>query len=282
MGFILETRINGILYITIFYSTVEILIFSMLLYYKTSQGKDSSKQNGSLNNIEKYNQTDLNIDPDSRKVADLSKINRESLTFNKDILNDLYCPKKTEDTIEDGLSLVVNDMNSKIENTHRYDLMIFNVNLNDIRKINKTLIKFYGLINDGGFLVLPYKDLELVEDDIKVKSFFLMKTIKMFSYYVLRRAWPKIPLINKFYFSITKGKNRVMSRTEVWGRLSYCGFEIVKEIEKNGITYLIAQKMKTISDNPNPSYSPLITLNRVSLNGNIVKINKIRSMCPFS
>ena len=42
-----------------------------------------------------------------------------------------------------------------------------------------------------------------------------------------RRIMPKIAGLQKVYFSLTKGKGRLISRAELLGRLSFCGFEIV-------------------------------------------------------
>ena len=73
-----------------------------------------------------------------------------------------------------------------------------------------------------------------------------------------------------------------MSRVEVWGRLAYCGFDMVQEKVIGTEIYLIARKTKTPADNPKPSWYPVITLDRVGLYGQIIKIHKIRTMYPYS
>ena len=40
---------------------------------------------------------------------------------------------------------------------------------------------------------------------------------------------PKLKLTKSIYFIITKGKGRVLSKAETYGRLYSCGFEYVKE-----------------------------------------------------
>ena len=84
------------------------------------------------------------------------------------------------------------------------------------------------------------------------------------------------------YLALTKGRRRALSRVEVWGRLAYCGFDMVQEKVIGTEIYLIARKTKTPADNPKPSWYPVITLDRVGLYGQIIKIHKIRTMYPYS
>jgi lipopolysaccharide/colanic/teichoic acid biosynthesis glycosyltransferase len=101
-------------------------------------------------------------------------------------------------------------------------------------------------------------------------------------YYLYYRAFPKIPYLNKLYNLLSAGNNKVLSRAEVWGRLAYAGFDVENEIQQNDLNYFVARKELISSDNPNPSFYPIITLNRVSVGGSIVKIHKVRSMYPYS
>ena len=96
------------------------------------------------------------------------------------------------------------------------------------------------------------------------------------------RAFPKIPYLNVLYKLISGGRNKVISRAEILGRLFFSGFEVEKEIKNEGVCYLLARKTNTPSENPEPSFYPVIKLNRVSLYGHIIKIHKIRSMYPYS
>ena len=46
-------------------------------------------------------------------------------------------------------------------------------------------------------------------------------------HFIFHRVFPKIPITKQLYFIITKGKNRIFSKAEIFGRLSFCGFEMV-------------------------------------------------------
>src|SRR5690625_7067803 len=61
--------------------------------------------------------------------------------------------------------------------------------------------------------------------------------------FVLKSVMPKWKPTRKLYFSITKGRNRVLTQTEAKGRLVSCGFEIVsvKKIQYN--TWIVAAKL---------------------------------------
>jgi hypothetical protein len=84
------------------------------------------------------------------------------------------------------------------------------------------------------------------------------------------------------YFALSRGRNQVISRAELFGRLSFCGFKITAW-EKNGNTlYFLARKAKVPSVDENPSYGPLIRLKRVGYQGQIIFVNKLRTMHPYS
>jgi lipopolysaccharide/colanic/teichoic acid biosynthesis glycosyltransferase len=100
--------------------------------------------------------------------------------------------------------------------------------------------------------------------------------------FVLRRILPKLPVFKKVYFFMTRGKNRVISKAETLGRLSFCGFRVVATKEIDNSLYFIVQCDKNPSLVKNPSYGPIIKLKRIGLNGEPVYIRKLRTMHPYS
>jgi len=91
-----------------------------------------------------------------------------------------------------------------------------------------------------------------------------------------------LPILKQFYFFLTDGKNRALSKAEAFGRLYFCGYEVIAEKEIDKHLWFIARKVKTVSIDQNPSYSPLIKLPRIGLNGNVINIYKFRTMYPYS
>lgn len=109
--------------------------------------------------------------------------------------------------------------------------------------------------------------------------------INWFVYYfdtLFTRVFPKLRLTKKLYFYLTKGKGRVISKAETFGRLYSCGFQIIdeKSIEKN--QYFVAKKVKNPIYDCNPSYGPIVKLKRIGKDNKQIFVYKLRTMHPFS
>jgi len=100
--------------------------------------------------------------------------------------------------------------------------------------------------------------------------------------FFLNRIIPRIPYLEDLYYYLTKGQLHVISDVEVLGRLSFCGFEIVDFTNIDGLTYFVAIKVKEPVTQVNPTYYPLIKLNRVGQHGEIIGIYKLRTLHPYS
>jgi len=72
------------------------------------------------------------------------------------------------------------------------------------------------------------------------------------------------------------------SKDEVFGRLNFSGYKITAENMIGNTLYFVAQKLNTISTEETPSYSPIIKLKRVGLDGKIITVYKFRTMYPYS
>ncbi len=100
--------------------------------------------------------------------------------------------------------------------------------------------------------------------------------------FVLHRVIPRIPYLEDLYYYITNGEFHAISESEVMGRLVYCGFEIIDIRSINGLSYFVAMKTKEPRTGENPSYYPVIKLNRVGQHGKIISVYKLRTMHPYS
>ena len=246
------------------YYAVEIIIYLFIIKIKST--KEYKKEEIE---IKKYKQEKFNIE--TVNYVDLDAVSQEKLQFGKKVLLDLYDADKAS---KKG-HYSIDDLNKEV------DLLIINESVNNIKDINSFFKNCHDKVTVGGFVVVSYTNLEDIES--KINSYKgVIKFFKKVKFYVFDRAFPKLPVLQKIHSLVTKGKKKVISRTEVWGRLLYHGFDVKKEIREGDKMYLIAQKDRTISENPSPSYAPLIRLNRVSMYGNLVKIYKVRSMYPYS
>lgn len=154
--------------------------------------------------------------------------------------------------------------------------------INDIRRINQFFIQVNENLVPGGYFV----GCALTKESRKER--FLRKypkPINWFLYlndFVFSRIIPKTPLLKELYFSITKGENRIISSTEILGRLYFCGFDQVVSTTIDGYYYFAFRKVRRYREDANPSYGLLIRMNRVGFRGKIIPVFKLRTMHPYS
>ena len=167
-------------------------------------------------------------------------------------------------------------------NSFQYASIVNLDNSNDIRYINKFFENVNKNLLDSG---LYYGKAETFQNrrnaKLKKYSSFVNWFIYVFDM-LFKRILPKLPITKKIYFSITKGKARVMSKAEIFGRLYSCGFEIVEEVNINNILFFVAKKIKEPFFDKNPTYGPIITLNRVGKGKKLFKVYKLRTMHPYA
>ena len=109
---------------------------------------------------------------------------------------------------------------------------------------------------------------------------FLYSIILPF-YFIFRRVFPKIAITKQIYFILTNGRNRVLSKSEVLGRLSFCGYELIDECSYDDRIYFICKKKNTIS-NENFLHTPIVKLKRIGYLGKLIYVYKLRTMYPYS
>ena len=154
--------------------------------------------------------------------------------------------------------------------------------VNDVRWVNK----FFEEVNThlvNGSLYLGAVE---ISEQRKARIYrTLPKAFAAFVYvidFILRRVLPKLNLTKGFYFLVTDGRNRVMSKAEVLGRLVSCGFEIENLKTIGDTLYFVARKIKDPVYDLKPSYGPLFKMRRVGKNGKIIQVYKFRTMHPYA
>lgn len=154
--------------------------------------------------------------------------------------------------------------------------------INDIRLLNQYFLKVYQSLMPGGYFVGEAHTIRTHREWVYDKFPRLLAHFIYTLDFCYNRVMPKLPWLKNVYFALTKGKNRIISKTEVMGRLYFCGFEIVAEREINKRFCFIARKVKTPSLDTSPTYGPIVTLKRSGFNGKVVHIYKFRTMHPYS
>ena len=154
--------------------------------------------------------------------------------------------------------------------------------LNDIRRVNQYFLDVQRFLLPGGCFIGYAHTIRTHHQWVYGKFPRQLGHLIYAADFVLHRVIPKLPYVKKLYFLATRGRNRVLSRAELLGRLSFCGFDIVAEREIDKRLWVIARKVKSPSFETNPTYGPLVSLNRVGYKGEVIRVYKLRTMHPYS
>lgn len=173
-------------------------------------------------------------------------------------------------------------VNLQMNPNYHYSTIIQLERLNNRRGINKTLATINEKLPDNGIFVCCF------ESKSTYKSRMLKSYSKGFNYFIytfdflFRRVLPKIFFTRKLFYFFTGGKNRILSKTEVMGRLYCFGYKVIMEKKINGLTYVFARRVRQPEPIQKRIYGPLIRLNRFGKNGLPFKVYKMRTMHPYS
>tara|TARA_B110000902_G_scaffold153600_1_gene176422 strand:- start:452 stop:1390 length:939 start_codon:yes stop_codon:yes gene_type:complete len=162
------------------------------------------------------------------------------------------------------------------------ELIVREERINDIRFLNKYFEQINTSLMDGGIFKGNVETYSVRRNRILKKFPAPFNRIYLFFDTLLVRISPKLQITKHLYFNITKGKGRVLSKAETYGRLYSCGFELVKEEYLNNNIYFTFKKVKEPLYPKNPSYGFLIKLKRVGKDGKFIKVYKLRTMNPYS
>lgn len=154
--------------------------------------------------------------------------------------------------------------------------------INDIRYINKFFETVNARIPFGGIYIGSAETYPLRKERILKQHPPVLNYIYYFFDFIFTRVFPKLPVFKKFYFWVTLGRNRVLSRAETLGRLYSCGFECLDEQFIEGKFYFVMRKIKEPFYPANPTYGPFIRLKRYGKKGKEIGVYKMRTMHAYS
>lgn len=162
---------------------------------------------------------------------------------------------------------------NSITNLHR---------INDFRWINKFFESVNYKLPFGGIYINSAETYQLRKKRILNQFPLVINWIYYFFDFVFTRVFPKLLITKRFYFYVTLGRNRVISRAETLGRLYSCGFECLEEKFIEGNFYFVARKVKEPVFDENPTYGPFVRLRRYGKNGKVIGVYKMRTMHAYS
>lgn len=195
-----------------------------------------------------------------------------------------------------GEALILDDLTDSddLANTSPVGLLIGRTRVNDVRRLNRFLLYCASRITLGGYLVIRYIPLENITKKLKERYPGFLYWPAFIVHFMWYRAIPKIPWLDRLYFSsifswldalylsFMKRRNRILSKAEVWGRLAFHGIEVIAETKGDDERYILARRVASPDQNKRPSYYPVVALEKVGLDGQIIRMHKIRTMFPFS
>lgn len=154
--------------------------------------------------------------------------------------------------------------------------------VNDVRYLNKFFEAVNSLLPIEGIYINSVETYTIRKERILTRFPLVLNWIIYFFDVLFRRVFPKLPFIKKIYFWMTQGNNRVLSKAETFGRLYSCGFEVISEKQIGKDLYFIARKTRTPYFDFNPTYGPLVRLERLGKDGKPIKVYKARTMHPYA
>ena len=166
---------------------------------------------------------------------------------------------------------------------YQYKTLVDLTLLNDAKGINRRFCIVNQKLPDGGRYVCCYRPQEYIKSKILAKYPKGLNWIIYSLYFFHKRVIPRLMLTSRLYYDLTKGRKRMLSKTEVFGRLYYCGFVVDEVVPMGHIEYVFAHR----HSQPYPQeqfkvYGPLIKLPRVCKNKEIKYFYKTRTMHPYA
>lgn len=276
----------------IFGTLLLLFILEAVLYYVYYILKNEKEEIGDIESIESikdfFGQKVLSVknstNSDEASISFMKLIRDKYLKSYPQVFDFIYETIDLSNLKDSEIAIMrsLDTFNLKMFDKNSIKLLLNLCRINDVRWINRYFLDLHeNLMNGAYFVGIAYTISSHKKDFFKKFPRYIAEVLYFF-HFVFFRIFPKLPKLRKIYFAITKGKNRMISRAEVLGRLYFCGFKVLAEEEINGCLYFIAQKLKTPSLDKNPSYGTLIKLKRSGLDGQPVEIYKFRTMNPYS
>ncbi|MDL2262592.1 sugar transferase [Bacteroidales bacterium OttesenSCG-928-I21] len=165
---------------------------------------------------------------------------------------------------------------------NRFSTIINLARTNEIRGINDFFVSVHDKLPYEGIYVGCFLPKSQYKKKFLSKYPFGINHVFYTFDYIFKRIFPKWGFTREIYFWATNGRNRILTKSEVFGRLYAAGFEIEDEFKAKGLTYFKAIKKKEPIRHEIFNHGPIVKLNRVGKNGREFKVYKFRTMHSYS
>lgn len=166
---------------------------------------------------------------------------------------------------------------------YQYATIVDMTLLTKMKGVNRRLCLVNQKLPDNGRYICCYRPQEYIKAKILSTYPPVINYIVYAFWFLYRRVMPRLMLTSRLYYDMSRGRRRMMSKTEALGRLYYCGFEVEEIIPMDHIEYIIARRRSQPQpQDANKVYGPLISLSRVCENYEIKQFYKFRTMHPYA
>lgn len=154
--------------------------------------------------------------------------------------------------------------------------------INDVRSISAFFKATNSKLPEGGVFIGCVETQVERRRRILHKFPFVIAQVYFFFDFIFKRVFPKLLLTKWLYMFVTAGRNRVLSKAEVLGKLVFCGFDIVDIAEIKNLTYFVCAKTTRPIPDKHPSFGFFFKMKRVGKNNRSITVYKIRTMHPYA
>lgn len=163
-----------------------------------------------------------------------------------------------------------------------YETIVNLKRINDVQYINKLLEAINVKLRYGGVFIGSVETLCLRKARIMKSYLPLLNWMAYATDFLMNRVVPKLPVSKKLYFMLTTGRNRVLSKAEILGRLYSCGFELEGYKIIDNLVWFTVKRVAAPVFDYQPTYGPLIRLKRTGKGGKVINVYKMRTMHAYS
>lgn len=154
--------------------------------------------------------------------------------------------------------------------------------VNNIRYINKFFNAVNRKLKNEEIFICRFETIGARRDKQGYSKIPIIRSVLFGFEFMFLRVFPKMWGLKKIYFLFTQGRNRLLSKAEVLGRLVSCGFEIVNYESFDGLMYVVSKRVKSPDYNMNVSYGPVFKMERIGKNGKLIGVYKFRTMHAYA
>ncbi len=273
-------------------TVIEITYCSLFFWIKTAQIRPDNiginlfkngNQNGNGKEIGvRSNRKNIKSLPADKEIIDASI---RKATILEEISEEAYDYIFHYAAIDSPNTLFINTtsrFNIDMQMVSQFEAVVNLKRVNDIRRINKFFESVNSKLPVGG-LFIDYAETKDLRKKRILRKFPVPFNYLFYTFdFIIKRVFPKFILTKKIYFILTRGQNRVLTKAETLGRLYSCGFEVLEEKQIKNYLFFIAIKTKNPAFPENPTYGPLVALQRIGKHGKPIKVYKMRTMHPYS